>query len=74
MRMLRWIYRKTRRDMIRNEAIWGKMGVTTIENKMREARLRWFRQMKRRYVHASIRRWERLTIMDVRIRRSMPKK
>ena len=40
MRMIRWICGHTRRDKIRNEVIRGKIGVTSIEDKMRETSLR----------------------------------
>jgi len=42
MRMLRWMYDNTLRDKIRNEDIRNKIGVASIEKKMRENRLRWF--------------------------------
>ena len=38
--MLRWMCGNTRRDKVRNEDISTKMGVTPIEEKMRENRLR----------------------------------
>lgn len=37
-----------RRERIRNENIWDKMGVASVEDKMREARLGWFKQVKER--------------------------
>ncbi|XP_060211622.1 uncharacterized protein LOC132639158 [Lycium barbarum] len=40
MRMLRWKCGHTRRDRIRNEDIWDKVGVASVEEKMRKARLR----------------------------------
>ena len=40
MRMIRWICGHTRLDKIRNEVIRGKIGVASIEDKMREVRLR----------------------------------
>jgi len=39
MRMIRWICGHTRLDRIRNEVIRDKIGVASIEDKMREARL-----------------------------------
>nr|XP_016492426.1 PREDICTED: uncharacterized protein LOC107811950 [Nicotiana tabacum] len=40
MRILRWIYGHTKLDRIRNEVIRDKVGVASVEAKMREARLR----------------------------------
>ncbi|KAJ8550900.1 hypothetical protein K7X08_000270 [Anisodus acutangulus] len=42
MRMLRWMCGHTRIYRIRNEDIRDKVGVPLVEDKMREARLRWF--------------------------------
>lgn len=46
MRLLRWMSGDTRSD---NEVIRGKVGVAFVVDKIREARLRWFEPMKRRY-------------------------
>ena len=35
MRMLRWMCGHTRRDTIRNEDIWDKVGMTSMVDKMR---------------------------------------
>ncbi|KAL6513478.1 hypothetical protein OROGR_020964 [Orobanche gracilis] len=59
MRMLRWMCGHTRKDRVRNEIIRTKVGVTCIENKMRENRLRWFGHIKRREMSAPVRRLER---------------
>jgi len=40
MRMLRWMCGNTRRDNVRNEDIRTKIGVASIEEMMRENRLR----------------------------------
>lgn len=42
MMMLRWKREHTRSDKIRNKVIGEKVGVTSVENKMREAKYRWF--------------------------------
>ncbi|KAG5594228.1 hypothetical protein H5410_035460 [Solanum commersonii] len=46
--MLRWMCRHTRSDRIWNEAIQDNAGVTSVMDKMREARLRWFEHVKKR--------------------------
>ncbi|XP_060182471.1 uncharacterized protein LOC132612165 [Lycium barbarum] len=62
MRMLRWMCGHTRSDRIRNEDIRDKVGVASMEDKMREARLRWFGHVKRRDTDAPVRRCERLAM------------
>lgn len=42
MRMLRWINGSTFKDRIKTENIQSKLGVTPIDDKMRENCLRWF--------------------------------
>ena len=58
---------------------WGvtireKVGVTSVECKMREARLRWFGHVKRRGMDAPVRRCERLALDGFRRGRGRPKK
>ncbi|KAK4379241.1 hypothetical protein RND71_001103 [Anisodus tanguticus] len=74
MRMLRWMCGHTRSDMIRNEDIQDKVGVTSIEEKMWEATLRWFRYVKRRGADDPVQRCERLAMEGFRRGRVRPKK
>ena len=64
----------TRGDRVRNETIREKVGVTSVECKMREARLRWFGHVKRRGMDAPVRRCERLALDGFRRGRGRPKK
>lgn len=50
--------RYTRGDRIRNIVIWDKVGVIPIEDKIREAKLRWFGHIRRTSMDAPMRRWE----------------
>jgi len=74
MRMIRWIYGHTRLDKIRNEVIRGRIGVASIEDKIRYARLRWFGHIRRRSMDAPVRRCEKLEPLDHRRSRGRPKK
>ncbi|XP_060184057.1 uncharacterized protein LOC132613816 isoform X1 [Lycium barbarum] len=74
MRMLRWMCGHTRSDRIRNEAIRDKVGVASVEDKMREMRLRWFGHVKRRDIDAPVWRCERLAMDGFRRGRGRPKK
>jgi len=47
-----------RADTIRNAMIRDKAGVTHIEDKIREAKLRWFGHIRRTSMDAPMRRWE----------------
>ncbi|KAG5572990.1 hypothetical protein H5410_062756 [Solanum commersonii] len=73
MRILKWVWH-TRKDMIRNEAIHRKVGVASREDKMREAKLSWFRHVKTRCTDTPVRRPERLAIVSVRRGRVRSKK
>ncbi|XP_070002878.1 uncharacterized protein [Nicotiana sylvestris] len=66
--------RHTRMNKIRNEDIQEKVGVAPIEDKMREARLRWFGHIHRRSTEAPVRRCERLAVVGTRRGRGRPKK
>jgi hypothetical protein len=58
MRMLQWMCGHTIKDRVRNEIIREKVGVTSIEVKMRENRLCWFGHIQRRTKDALVRRIE----------------
>ena len=53
----------TRKYGVRNEIIRKKVGVTSVEDKLREVRLRWFGHMMRRGPDAPVRRCETLATM-----------
>ncbi|KAG5583186.1 hypothetical protein H5410_053813 [Solanum commersonii] len=55
-----------RREKVRNEVVQNKVGMTSIIDKMKEARLRWFRYVKRRYTDTPVRKCERLAIVGIR--------
>ncbi|XP_070032186.1 uncharacterized protein [Nicotiana tomentosiformis] len=74
MRKLRWMCGHSRLDRIRNEVIRDKVGVALVEDKMREAGLRWFRHVMRRDTDAPVRRCERLALEGLRRGRGRPKK
>jgi hypothetical protein len=54
MRMLRWICGHTRRDRVRNNDIYERLGVAPVEEKLMQHRLRWFGHMQRRPAEAPI--------------------
>ncbi|XP_070010966.1 uncharacterized protein [Nicotiana sylvestris] len=74
IRMLRWMYEHTGLDRIKNKVIRDKVDVASIEDKMREARLRWFGHVTRRSIDAPVSRCERLTLEGIRQGRGRPKK
>jgi len=74
MRMLRWMCGNMRRDKVRNEDIRIKIGVASIEEKMRENRLRWFGHVRRRPTDAPVRRVERIKLGQVKRAHGRPKK
>ncbi|XP_070020690.1 uncharacterized protein [Nicotiana sylvestris] len=67
-------WRHTRMDKIRNDDIREKVHVAPIDDKMREARLRWFRHVQRRSPDAPVRRCKRLVVEGTRRGRGRPKK
>ncbi|VFQ82006.1 unnamed protein product [Cuscuta campestris] len=74
MRMLRWMCGKTRLDMISNEVIRRQVGMAPVEDKLREARLRWFGHVRRRNTDAPVRRCERITVIGGSRGRGRPRK
>ena len=62
MRMFRWICGNKWRDKVRNEDIRTKIGVASIEEKMRENCLRWFGHVRRRFTDAPVRQAERINL------------
>jgi hypothetical protein len=55
MRMLRWICGHTRRDRVQNDDIHERLGVTPVEEKLVQHRLRWFGPMQQKPAKAPIR-------------------
>ncbi|VFQ65981.1 unnamed protein product [Cuscuta campestris] len=74
MRMLRWMCGKTRLDRISNEVIRRQVGMAPVEDKLREARLRWLGHVRRRDADAPVRRCERITVIGGSRGRGRPKK
>ena len=62
MKIFRWMCGKTRRDRIKNEEIRNKSGVSSIVDKMRECRLRWFGHVQKRLKDAPVRKIKNLNI------------
>ena len=63
-----------RRDKVRKEDIRTKIGVASIEEKMRENRLRWFGHVRRRPIDAPVRRVEHINLEQVKRARGKLKK
>ncbi|KAF3662432.1 putative 30S ribosomal protein S1, chloroplastic-like [Capsicum annuum] len=62
------------KDRVRNAIIRNKVGVTSVEDKMREVRLHWFGLVMRRCSDALVQRCERLAMNGFRRGRGRPKK
>jgi len=74
MRMIHWICGHTRLHNVRNEVIRGKIRVTSIEEKIREDRLRWFGHIRRRPRDAPVGRCEMIECLAYKRSRGRPKK
>jgi len=72
MRMNRWMCGYTKLDRIRNVVIRERVGVTLLEEKMTQTRLRWFGHVKRKSVSAPVRRWEVIDLLQCRRGRGRP--
>ena len=59
---------------MRNEDIRTKIGIASIEEKMRENRLRWFGHVRRRPTDAPVRRVEHINLGQVKRAQGRPKK
>ena len=66
MRMLRWICGNTRRNKVRNKDIRSKISVTSIKEKMRKNRLRWFDHVRCRPTDATAQQVERIKLGQVK--------
>ena len=53
---------KTRKDNVRNEDICRQVGITPIEDKLRENCLRWFGHIERRSKDAHVRSMKKIDI------------
>jgi len=63
-----------RLDQISNKVIRGQLGVTSIEDKIKEVRLTWFEDIRRRSMDASVRRYEKLDCPNHKRSRGRPRK
>ena len=54
MSMLKWMSGHIIKDNLQNDYIREKVGVAPIEEKMTEARLRWFGHVQRRPIEAPV--------------------
>ncbi len=67
--MLRRMSCHTRLDKVRNESIRENVRLMSIEDKLREGRLRWFDHVKRRHIEAPVRQVEHIGLENKKKRR-----
>jgi len=72
--MFCWMRGNTRRGKVRNEDIRTKIGVASIEEKMRENRLRLFGHVRRRPTDSPVHRVECIKLGQVKKAQGRPKK
>ena len=73
MRMLRWIRRNTRKDRIQNKETHLKIGVTPIDEKTRENRLKQFAYVQVRAINTPVRKNELIQVKGKEKRKSKTK-
>ncbi|KAF3621027.1 Pyrroline-5-carboxylate reductase [Capsicum annuum] len=66
IRILRWTCGRTRKDRVRNEIIRENVRVASVEDKMREVRLRWFGHVMRRGSNAPVRSYCYLCVLLIK--------
>ncbi|KAL7229474.1 hypothetical protein ACSBR2_008059 [Camellia fascicularis] len=64
IRMLRWMCGKTRKYRVRNEYIREWIEVVSIEDKLRENKLRWLGHMQRRPTEPVLKRCDTVMVDD----------
>ncbi|XP_076957995.1 uncharacterized protein LOC143633616 [Bidens hawaiensis] len=62
MRMLKWMCGHTKLDRISNHAFRERLRVSSISDKIRDGRLRWFEHVKRRQTTSPVISVENITI------------
>lgn len=73
MRMLRQVNGNMRTQRIHNEESRLKMGVSSIDEKMKESHLRWFGHVQRKTIDGLVRKSELIQVEGMRKGRVWPK-
>ena len=73
MRMLRWMYGKTKNDKLINEHFREHLSVASKGNKIRETYLRWFAHVQHRPAIASLRKSLGMQVDGLPMGRGRPK-
>ena len=73
MRTVCWMCGHTKSNRIRNIMMSDKGGVTSINDKMRQAKLRWFDYVKKGSIESLV-RWKTITLPEYRMGQDRPKK